>query len=254
MSNNMKLWNSVCETNPEITKRVNQRGGFTAIDSQTQVKKATELWGPYGYDWGLIELKFNEFKEGDKIIGLMAFGMFQYPVTELNDDGTCTIAKFPIAADMPYKPNDDCVKKLMTECISKALSRLGFNSDVFEGKFDDNRYVSEMKKKYEQRLGFSGEWQEKDLEIDITKAKVAEPYGGAAAMVLDMIRDKLMSYCDDNKFIGTVDMKLLEAAIMGEYGKLPVKESSVTMVAEKMWELCKADASLIFVDDTIKGI
>jgi len=259
MSENMKLWNSVCETNPDITKRVTQRGGFTAIDSQTQVKRATELWGSYGFNWGLKDVKFNEFREGDKIVGLMAYGLFQYPCNYDDvETGAYNLMSFPIAADMPYKANDDCVKKLQTECISKALSRLGFNSDVFEGKFDDNRYVSEMTKKYAQ--------QKQDLQTDITKAKVVEPFDGAVAMILDMIRDKLEfyleSHCEDG-YTGHVDMKLLEEAILGEYGKLPLKESSVLMVANRVWDLCLAndDMSLIFVDangdvplDVVKGI
>jgi len=256
MSNeNMKLWNAVCETDPAITKRVTMRGNFTAIDSQTQVKRATELWGSYGANWGLKDVKFNEFREGDKIVGLMAYGTFIYP--------NC-LTGFPIAADMPYKSNDDCVKKLQTECISKALSRLGFNSDVFEGKFDDNRYVSEMTKKYAQ--------QKQDLQTDITKSKVAEPevvepkvdipIGGLHHLVeaqeneiLNMIEDELTMGCDDN-YKGVVDMDLLRQAIIGEYGKLPLKESSVRTVVDKMLELCKDDNSLIFVDtdDVIKGI
>ena len=42
--NNMALWNSVCETDPQFTKSVNQRGGFTAIGAQSQIMKATEVW------------------------------------------------------------------------------------------------------------------------------------------------------------------------------------------------------------------
>ena len=246
MSNeNMKLWNSVCETNPDITKRVNNRGGFTAIDSQTQVKRATELWGSYGFNWGLKDVKFNEFREGDKIVGLMAYGTFIHP--------NC-LTGFPIAADMPYKANDDCVKKLQTECISKALSRLGFNSDVFEGKFDDNRYVSEMTKKYAQ--------QKQDLQTDITKSKatvpeVVEPKVDSLQEdeILSMIEDELTMCCDDN-YKGVVDIDLLRQAIIGEYGKLPLRKSSVRTVVDKMLELCKDDNSLIFVDtdDVIKGI
>ena len=36
---------------------------------------------------------------------------------------------------------------LRTDARSKALSTLGFNSDIFEGKFDDNKYVAEMRAK-----------------------------------------------------------------------------------------------------------
>ena len=46
--------------------------------------------------------------------------------------------------DMRYRPGDECRKKLLTDLRSKCLSTLGFNSDVFEGKFDDNRYVQNL--------------------------------------------------------------------------------------------------------------
>ena len=138
MSNeNMKLWDSVCQTDPNITKKVNQRGGFTAIDAQAQIKRATELWGPYGKEWGVKRCKYDilsEDKNGGNFgnpIGMMLEADFYYPNGE-----------FEIATDMPYKPNGDCCKKLLTDLTTKALSKLGFNSDIFEGKgplgFKDN--------------------------------------------------------------------------------------------------------------------
>jgi len=45
---------------------------------------------------------------------------------------------------MRYRPGDECRKKLITDLRSKCLSTLGFNSDVFEGKFDDSRYVQSL--------------------------------------------------------------------------------------------------------------
>ena len=49
----MVLWESVCETDPKYTKKVNQRGGFTAIGAQSQVMKATEMFGAFGQGWGV---------------------------------------------------------------------------------------------------------------------------------------------------------------------------------------------------------
>ena len=45
---NLELWKSVETTDPEFTKKVNQRGGFTAIAAQSQLMKATEVFGPFG--------------------------------------------------------------------------------------------------------------------------------------------------------------------------------------------------------------
>ena len=38
----------------------------------------------------------------------------------------------------------------MTDAITKALSHLGFNADVFLGKFDDNAYVTAMRAEFDQ--------------------------------------------------------------------------------------------------------
>ncbi len=50
---NLHIWDKVCNTNPDNTKHVNARGGFTAIGAQTQVKRATELFGAIGMGWGI---------------------------------------------------------------------------------------------------------------------------------------------------------------------------------------------------------
>lgn len=126
---NMELWNQVCVTDPSITKHVGQRGGFTAIDAQSQIKRATELWGPYGGKW-VVDACTYEFLGED----VMLQAIFHYPGGE-----------FDIATDMKFKAGNDTCKKLLTDLTTKALSKLGFNSDVFEGKFDDNKYVAGLK-------------------------------------------------------------------------------------------------------------
>ena len=134
MENNMKIWDKVCVTDPETTKRVNQRGGFTAIDAQAQLRNATILFGPYGTDWGLTDLDYCMIYDGEgNILEITLTARFFYPGGE-----------FPMSNDMRYRPGDECRKKLLTDLRSKCLSTLGFNSDVFEGKFDDNRYVQNL--------------------------------------------------------------------------------------------------------------
>src|SRR5689334_19053904 len=56
---NMRVWNAVCRTDPKHTKRVNQRGGFTAIDAQYQIMEATRQFGPVGEGWGYSVGEYN---------------------------------------------------------------------------------------------------------------------------------------------------------------------------------------------------
>ena len=52
-NNNLKLWEMVETTDPEFTTKVNQRGGFTAIGAQYQIKNATEVFGSFGHGFGV---------------------------------------------------------------------------------------------------------------------------------------------------------------------------------------------------------
>lgn len=140
---NMKLWKQVCTTDPTITKQIKYGSRkFTAIDAQAQLKKATELWGSYGKTWGVKNCNYKHVyeTEGAKISEVMLTAMFFWP------DGS-----FEIATDIKFSVGGDSCKKLLTDLTTKALSKLGFNSDVFEGKFDDNKYVNAVKKKFTKK-------------------------------------------------------------------------------------------------------
>lgn len=212
---NMVLWEKVCETNPDITKRVTVRGGFTSIDAQTQVKRATELWGQYGHKWGMRDLSYEIIYDSGKPIGLSLVTMFYYPSiiagNVLPRSGNGSEAKFPISSDMEYKPKDDCYKKLATDALTKALSRLGFNSDVFEGKFDDSKYVAEMKKKYKADTT-------PDVKEYTPNAKAKE--------LLKEIAKRYEATIEGCK----IDMDKLTAAVFNKYGKYPSKASAVDTI------------------------
>lgn len=134
-TDNMDIWRKVCVTPPEITKKVEQRGGFTAICAQSQLKIATKLWGPYGSGWGVKNLTYSTIKDkSGQVVELCLDADFFYPGGE-----------FRLGADIKYRAGNDSRKKLLTDLTTKALSKLGFNSDVFEGKYDDNKYLAGLK-------------------------------------------------------------------------------------------------------------
>ena len=137
----MTLWNQVCVTDPDVTKRMTHGAKLVAIDAQSQVKRATEVWGPYGLMWGLKDLKFGLIvtPDGKSYHQMSLDAVFFYTM----NDGT--VAQFEISTDIEYNPRKELRKCLMTDATTKALSKLGFNSDVFEGKFDDNKYVADLK-------------------------------------------------------------------------------------------------------------
>lgn len=132
---NMALWDKICVTDEKKTPTtfVNMRGGFTDIDAQSQCKWATELFGIYGVGWGLRKMVWGILTDGagktELTLDCEFFAVWGKEVIE-----------FEISNDMEYKAGNECRKKLLTNTRSKALSLIGMNSDVYEGKFDSSRY------------------------------------------------------------------------------------------------------------------
>jgi len=148
---NTELWDSVCETDPSITKKVNQRGGFTAIAAQSQLHNATKVFGAFGTGWGVSDERIEQWQSA----GLALYQATLWYKVEVHSDLHANEKKeFPIHSSIRYQTggrvDDDFFKKVATDALTKGLSKLGFNADVFLGKFDDNKYVAKMNKEFKE--------------------------------------------------------------------------------------------------------
>lgn len=142
MTDNMKLWSAVEKTDPAYTKHVAQRGGFTAISANYQIMQATKQFGPVGVGWG--------YATGDPIFHET---LLFVPVTLWHGDRSNTFG--PMLGCEEWKDSkgridSDASKKATTDAITKLLSHLGFSADVFLGKYDDQKYVAELKKEFSE--------------------------------------------------------------------------------------------------------
>ena len=137
-----KFYQKVSKTDPKFVK-TRKTGGRTvsSIDPQYQTENVTKEWGLYGKGWGI--------KDGvltTRMIGtteLMTLNAkFWFP------DGEFSYAVSDKSFYMSKNGNEvidtDIEKKLYTQFKSKCLSLLGFNSDIYIGKFEDSNYVNEM--------------------------------------------------------------------------------------------------------------
>ena len=144
MKENLELWHKVEKTNPKYTKQANVGGNkITSIAPQYQIMNVTEQFGSYGKTWGFknIELDYTLVPEFNLIV-LKA--IFFYPDGEFP-----TINSIKMFMDnAKLKIDDNFAKKLETDTLTKAISKLGFNADIFMGKFDDTRYLAEITKEF----------------------------------------------------------------------------------------------------------
>lgn len=139
-TDNLELWNRVEKTDPDYTKPL-EGVGFkaTSIAPQHQIKQATIQWGVYGSKWGF---KSMEFDYSLAIYGLLNFkAVFYFPEGEFEIVNSVSFYK----DNAQTKINDNFAKIVETDTLTKALSKLGFNADIFLGKFDDPKYVEMLK-------------------------------------------------------------------------------------------------------------
>lgn len=165
-ADNMKIWDAVGKTDPKHTKEVSFGRKFTSVNANSQIMEATRQFGPIGVGWGY-----------DKISHEMVGDCIMIEITLWHGSRDNVFGPMPGCAQMfnvgKQKTTDtDAPKKATTDAITKLLSQLGFNADIFLGMWDDNKYVQQR--------------------IEETKEKPPEPTGPE-------LRDKLKAWMNAPK-------------------------------------------------------
>ena len=146
-NNNLELWNKVERTNPKYTKKANVKGNnITAIAPQYQIKNVTEQFGSYGKTWGFKSLDFD-YTLVDSLGLVVLHAVFYYPEGEFPIKNAQNI----FIDNAKTKIDDNFAKKLETDTLTKAISKLGFNADIFMGLFDDVKYLAEVTKEFAEK-------------------------------------------------------------------------------------------------------
>ena len=151
---NLELWDEVSTSDPKYLKEVSYGSRkFTAIDAHYQIKAMTQKFGPVGGGWGYsVDTIIHNLSPDDTVV--IANVSVWHSGSSNNVFGPVSGCK---ALMRNGRVDEDAPKKAMTDGLTKALSHLGFNADVFLGEFDGNKYT------------------ENDEEKSDTKSKTARP-------------------------------------------------------------------------------
>jgi hypothetical protein len=185
-SKNLELWSRVEKTNPAHTKTLNYGRKITAVDAYHQIKNATEQFGPAGDGWGW-EVKDTKFLPTNEVAVLISLwhGKSSGRVEQWGQASMYEKGK------NANKPDSDCMKKATTDGLTKCLSFLGFNADIFLGMFDDNKYVQTVTTEFankESQGTDKPEYADFENQKDWFEKKINE--GEAPEVLIDMLEKK----------------------------------------------------------------
>ena len=137
---NMNIWNNLAPSDPKYLKKISFGArSFTAIDPQYQVMKMTEQFGPVGEGWGWhSNTEIVTVSNGDSAVLAHVTVWHGSPANTFGAFTGCR--KFFDAAK--GRMAEDAPKMAVTDGLTKALSHIGCDADVFLGKMDGNKYDS----------------------------------------------------------------------------------------------------------------
>lgn len=198
MTDNLSIWNAVSKTNPANTKKVSQRGGFTSICAQSQIMEATRQFGPIGIGWG-YSASIPMFHDN------LCF------VTVTLWHGARDNSFGPVTGGAEWKSNkghldSDAPKKATTDAITKLLSQLGFNADVFLGLYGDDKYVAQVTREY------AAEAEVKPKSKPDPNAKINEKTRDALTDLIVADGDNVPDFCVANGITTLMDLTNERAA------------------------------------------
>lgn len=177
-SNNLHIWKRVQRTDPRFTKPLEGVGfAGTSINSNYMIMRATEIFGPIGEGWG-YEVLEEKFIDGKPLVEPVLDERNKQVATRFLRDGDGSLfceqnhsikirfwyiiecetrGEFESYGATPYryqtnygiKVDGEAIKKSLTDAIKKALSMLGFSSDVFMGMHDNPEYIVSNKLEFE---------------------------------------------------------------------------------------------------------
>jgi len=154
MSDNLAIWDKLGRTSPDQTKQFSRAGGFrgTAIKPVYTEQKMTEQFGPCGIGWGFSEPQFQLVPGSDGQTAVYCWLTLWYL-----HDGARSSPVPGVGGDMVIvkqssglRTDDEAFKKAFTDAIGNAMKHIGMSADVHMGRFDDSKYVNDLRREDEE--------------------------------------------------------------------------------------------------------
>lgn len=148
MTDNNHLWLALGKTDPAHTKGFKRAGGFsgTALKPMWVWQRLTEHFGPFGEGWGCDKPDFTVVPTETEILVYCTVSAWHGDRANVlwgvGGDKAVSVNKYGPSAD------DEAFKKAFTDALMNAFKFIGVGADIHMGRFDDNKYVADLKAEF----------------------------------------------------------------------------------------------------------
>jgi len=192
---NMRIWSAVEKTDPAHTKGFKRAGGFqgTAIQPMWVWRRLTEQFGPCGAGWGMTKPEYT-IVNGDNrevlvfctVAGWYVENGETHDVFGTGGDKVVSYIKPNEQHKRPerWENDDEAFKKAYTDALMNAFKYVGVGADVHMGRYDDSKYVAEVREEF--RAANDGQGQSQDGAVSPGQSgkrqKLDGPYTSPSAL------------------------------------------------------------------------
>lgn len=160
------LWERIQETDPNFVKQITGKQYRGNSPHPTWlIKNLTKAIGPCGdaFGWEVLDSRYLEgtphvLKTGEGTSTVIREQMHELRIrfwwrrpggeTVNSFESYGSTRSFYMTSKGTWQHDEDAAKKSLTDAITKAISYIGGAADIFLGRWDDNKYVTELKKQY----------------------------------------------------------------------------------------------------------
>lgn len=151
MSDNLTLWQSVEKTDPKHVKGITGKSyQGNSPKPHYLVHKATETFGPCGIGWGFTieDERIEEGAGGERMSIARVKVWFKWDGERGEVEHVGGTQFSGVRSSGKTFTDEDAPKKSVTDALVKALSMIGFAGDIFMGRYDDSKYVAEIREEF----------------------------------------------------------------------------------------------------------
>ncbi len=175
MTDNLRHWDELGRTDPAHTKPFQRAGGFkgTATRPIWIEYRMTQHFGPCGVGWGMDKPEHTLVPAGDELLVFCTVRVWYRDGEQIGEVFGVGGDKVLVKRQAGIVSDDEAYKKAFTDAVGNALKHIGVGADVHMGRFDDSKYVSEV------RAEFAGDKEQANVKAPQRPAAPGAPYNGS---------------------------------------------------------------------------